>query len=121
MGQELCQQTNSPSPANEISKFKAESPFEELEESSFNRSATYSRLNMRTSALKKQQSNLSHNVKSRLNQLPSISQEGRSSLAEEPQRRFLEHLNAYYEGELNNGVPNGSGSISFENGDYLEG
>lgn len=32
---------------------------------------------------------------------------------------FLEYLNAYYEGELSNGVPNGTGSILFENGDYL--
>ena len=98
MGQELCQQTQGPSALNEISKFKPETPFEELEESSFNRSAAHSRLNMRTSALKKQHSNLSHNIKSRLNQLPSISQAGRLSQLEEPQRKFIEHLNAYYEG-----------------------
>ena len=71
---------------------------------------------VRTSAVRRMQSNLSQGVKSRLQQLPSLSQTG-----EEGHRVYVERLGAYYQGEVLDGLPHGNGFLQFDCGDYLEG
>jgi hypothetical protein len=120
MGQECCQ-TSAPIPRriNVLEEEDAEpiSPFLQLESDSTLNKSSHSQMAIRTSNLRKMNSNLSTGVKSRLQQLPSISQSARN--AEEGRRVYIDRLEAYYQGELLNGLPHGKGFLQFDCGDYL--
>lgn len=109
MGQDCCQ-TTAPVPRGVSlldEELEPSSPFKRFEsDSTLNKSVAHSQVAIRTSNVRRMQSNLSRGVKSRLQQLPSLSQS-----AEEGRRVYVERSGAYYQGELLDGLPHGNGFL----------